>query len=288
MGIFDRLSTLIKSNLNDLISTAENPEKMLNQIIVDMRNQLAKAKQQVAASIADEKRLKDQADAEFKLADDWDKRAMLAVNEGRDDLAKQALLRGQEHLEHGQQLAATWEAHRSETEKLKQSLRDLNDKIEEAKRKKNLLLARQRRAEAQARISQTMSGMGDNSAFEAFARMEEKISTNERQLQAAQEIDEEFSGDRLAGQFKQLERSAGGANADSQLLQLKQRMGMLPAGAPAAARQLAAGATEAAPVAAIAAASVQPTAAQLAAGEKAKTEELDLIAEIESLRETKP
>jgi len=288
MGIFDRLSTLIKSNLNDLISTAENPEKMLNQIIVDMRNQLAKAKQQVAASIADEKRLKDQADAEFKLADDWDKRAMLAVNEGRDDLAKQALLRGQEHLEHGQQLAATWEAHRSETEKLKQSLRDLNDKIEEAKRKKNLLLARQRRAEAQARISQTMSGMGDNSAFEAFARMEEKISTNERQLQAAQEIDEEFSGDRLAGQFKQLERSAGGANADSQLLQLKQRMGMLPAGAPAAAKQLAAGATKAAPVAAIAAASVQPTAAQLAAGEKAKTEELDLIAEIESLRETKP
>ncbi len=288
MGIFDRLSTLIKSNLNDLISTAENPEKMLNQIIVDMRNQLAKAKQQVAASIADEKRLKDQADAEFKLADDWDKRAMLAVNEGRDDLAKQALLRGQEHLEHGQQLASTWEAHRSETEKLKQSLRDLNDKIEEAKRKKNLLLARQRRAEAQARISQTMSGMGDNSAFEAFARMEEKISTNERQLQAAQEIDEEFSGDRLAGQFKQLERSAGGANADSQLLQLKQRMGMLPAGAPAASKQLAAGATEAAPVAAIAAASVQPTAAQLAAGEKAKTEELDLIAEIESLRETKP
>ena len=83
MGIFDRLSTLIKSNLNDLISSAENPEKMLNQIIVDMRNQLAKAKQQVAASIADEKKLKDQADAEFKLADDWDKRAMLAVEGAR-------------------------------------------------------------------------------------------------------------------------------------------------------------------------------------------------------------
>ena len=68
MGIFDRLSTLVKSNLNDLISSAENPEKMLNQIIVDMRNQLARAKQQVAAAIADEKRLKEQADAEFKLS----------------------------------------------------------------------------------------------------------------------------------------------------------------------------------------------------------------------------
>lgn len=283
MGIFDRLSTLIKSNLNDLISSAENPEKMLNQIIVDMRNQLAKAKQQVAAAIADEKRLKDQADAEFKLADDWDKRAMLAVKEDRDDLAKQALLRGQEHLEHAQQLATTWEQHRAETEKLKQSLRDLNDKIEEAKRKKNLLLARQRRAEAQARISQTMSGLSDKSAFEAFNRMEERITSNERQLQAAQEIDEEFSGDRLAGEFKQLERAAGGASADVQLLQLKQRMGMLPAGAPTASRQLGAGAgASAAP------AQGESTPAKLTSGEEAKTSEHDLIAEIEGLRDPRP
>jgi phage shock protein A len=285
MGIFDRLSTLIKSNLNDLISSAENPEKMLNQIIVDMRNQLAKAKQQVAAAIADEKRLKDQADAEFRLADDWDKRAMLAVNEGRDDLAKQALLRGQEHLEHARQLATTWEQHRLETEKLKQSLRELNDKIEEAKRKKNLLLARQRRAEAQARISQTMSGLSDKSAFEAFHRMEERITSNERQLQAAQEIDEEFSGDRLAGQFRQLERSAGGASADAQLLQLKQRMGLLASGAPEPARQLAAGTPESAPDAA---ATAPRPAGGTADAARAATEEADLIAEIEKLRDGSP
>ena len=284
MGIFDRLSTLIKSNLNDLISSAENPEKMLNQIIVDMRNQLAKAKQQVAAAIADEKRLKDQADAEFKLADDWEKRAMLAVQEGRDDLAKQALLRGQEHLEHGQALATTWEAHKIETEKLKQSLRDLNDKIEEAKRKKNLLLARQRRAEAQARISQTMSGLSENSAFEAFARMEEKITTNERQLQAAQEIDEEFSGDRLASEFKQLERAGGGASADMQLMALKQRMGMLAAGTPAASKQLAAGAAPAEQPAQAA----EPAAQLPASTEQQKTSEADLIAEIEQLGQINP
>jgi phage shock protein A len=292
MGIFDRLSTLIKSNLNELISSAENPEKMLNQIIVDMRNQLAKAKQQVAASIADEKRLKDQADAEFKLADEWERRAMLAVQEGRDDLAKQALLRGQEHLEHGQQLASTWETHRMETEKLKQSLRDLNDKIEEAKRKKNLLLARQRRAEAQARISQTMSGLSDNSAFDAFNRMEEKITANERQLQAAQEIDEEFSGDRLAGEFKQLERASGGVNADQQLLHLKQRMGMLAAGAPAASRQLAAGVAGSpaapAPAQLTAGPDAATVAAAAAAAEQAKTGEAELIAEIERLSGIQP
>src|SRR5215217_3001305 len=98
MGLFDRLSTLLRSNINDLISSAEDPEKMLNQIIVDMRSQLVKAKQQVAAAIADEKRLRDQADAEFKQSEEWERRAMLAVNEGRDDLAKQALVRHGEHL----------------------------------------------------------------------------------------------------------------------------------------------------------------------------------------------
>jgi phage shock protein A len=242
MGIFDRLSTLIKSNINDLISSAEHPEKMLNQIIVDMRSQLAKAKQQVAAAIADERRLHDQVDAEYRQAQDWEKRAMLAVQEGRDDLAKQALLRQNEHGQHAQQLEAAWQAHQAETEKLKNSLRDLNDKIEEAKRKKNLLVARQKRAEAQKRIQETMSSMSEKSAFEAFSRMEARIEDNERRLLANAEIDEEFTGDRLAKDFKSLERGAVGSNADAQLLALKQKMGILAAGAPEQNRQLGAGA----------------------------------------------
>lgn len=229
MGIFDRLSSLVKSNINDLITSAENPEKMLNQIIVDMREQLAKAKQQVAAAIADEKRLRDQADAEYRQATEWEQRAVLALQQGREDLAKQALVRHTEHVQHGQQLEMTWEAHRSETEKLKGQLRDLNDKIEEAKRKKNLLIARQRRAQAQKRISETMSGLSEKSAFEAFARMEERIDSAERQLRAAAEIDEEFSGDKLSREFRQLERGSVSMSADMQLLELKQKMGMLPA-----------------------------------------------------------
>jgi phage shock protein A len=241
MGLFDRLSTLLRSNINDLISKAEDPEKMLNQIIVDMRSQLVKAKQQVASAIADEKRLRDQADAEYKQAQDWEKRAMLAVQEGRDDLAKQALLRHGEHSSHGQQLEQTWEQHRLETEKLKNSLRDLNDKIEEAKRKKNLLVARQRRAQAQKRIAETMSSLSEKSAFEAFARMEERIEQSERQLKASVEIEEEFTGDRLAQDFKRLEKSASSNSVDMQLLALKQKMGVLPAGTPAEKRQLGAG-----------------------------------------------
>src|SRR5947208_4029968 len=233
MGIIDRLSSLLRSNINDLISRAEDPEKMLTQILVDMRGQLAKAKQQVATAIADEKRLRDQADAEFRQAQDWEQKAMLAVKESRDDLAKQALMRQGEHFSHGQQLEQTWEQHRFETEKLKNSLRDLNDKIEEAKRKKNLLVARQRRAQAQKRIAETMSSLSEKSAFEAFARMEERIEQNERQLKAAVEIDEEFSGDTLANQFKQLERGATATSVDMRLIELKQKMGMLPPAAPA-------------------------------------------------------
>jgi phage shock protein A len=230
MGIFDRFSALLKSNINDLISRAEDPEKMLTQILVDMRGQLVKAKQQVASAIADEKRLRDQTDAEYKQAQDWERRAMLAVQEGRDDMAKQALVRHGEHLNNGAQLEQTWETHRLETEKLKNSLRDLNDKIEEAKRKKNLLVARQRRAQAQQRIAETMSSLSEKSAFEAFARMEERIETNERQIKASAEIEEEFTGDTLQRDFKQLEKGAVSVSVDSQLLALKQKMGMLPAG----------------------------------------------------------
>jgi phage shock protein A len=241
MGIWDRLSTLLRSNINDLISRAENPEKMLNQLIVDMRTQLAKAKQQVASAIADEKRLAAQAEQEKKLAEEWEKRAELAVREGRDDLAKQALLRYNEHVQGAVQLQDTWVKHREETEKLKASLRQLNDKIEEAKRKKNILIARAKRAEAHKRIQETMSSMSDKSAFETFERMTEQIEHEERKLIAAAEVNEDLSGDSLMQQFQSLEK----ADADQQLLALKQRMGLLGAGSPPETKQLGTGATEA-------------------------------------------
>ena len=145
MGIFQRLATVIKANINALIGRAEDPEKVLDQLLVEMRGQLAKTKQEVAAASADEKKLQAQVEKEKKAAEDWERRAMLAVQEGRDDLAKQALLRHNEHLQAAQQLHETWVRHKADVETLKVSLRELNDKIEDAKRKKNLLVARQRR-----------------------------------------------------------------------------------------------------------------------------------------------
>src|SRR4029077_14949063 len=121
----------------DLISKAENPEKMLDQILIDMRNQLAQASQQVASSITDEKRLKDQADAEYKSAQDWEAKAMLAVKEGRDDLAKQALLRHTESLQHANQLEETWNLQQATVQKPKNPLRGPQQKDRGAKAKKN-------------------------------------------------------------------------------------------------------------------------------------------------------
>ena len=238
MGIWERFSTMFRSNINDLISKAENPEKMLNQLIVDMKSQLAKAKQEVAGAIADEKKLQADAEALRKQAEDWERRAMLAVQEGRDDLAKQALTRYNESLQGAQQLHETWVKHRAETENLKGSQRQLNDRIEEAKRKKNILVARAKRAEAQQRIQETMSGMSDKGAFESFERMAEKIENQERKALAAAELQEEFQGDSLARQFQALEYKG---SADQALLELKKKMGMLPAGSASETRQIGAG-----------------------------------------------
>lgn len=241
MGIFQKFSTLLKSNINDLIARAENPEKMLNQIIVDMRDQLAKAKREVAAAIADERKLRAQLDDEIKQTRDWEHRAMLAVKEGRDDLAKQALIRQQEHAQRAGTLEQTWAGQAQETEKLKGSLRQLNDKIEEAKRKRNLLIAKQKRAQAQKRIHETMSGLSDTSAFEAFNRMAEKIEESERRNLAQAEVTEALSGDTLEQDFLRLEAGGGDTDVEDRLLQLKAEMGLIAAPASEKPKALSSG-----------------------------------------------
>ncbi len=227
MGIFQKLSLLLRSNINDAIARAENPEKVLNQLITDMREQLSKAKQEVAVAIADEQKLRSQVEEELRQSGEWEKRAMLAVKEGRDDLAKQALVRQQEHGDRARVLDDTWRKQSQETEKVKASLRELNDKIEEAKRKKNLLVAKQKRAQAQRRIHETMSGLSDRSAFEAFERVADKIEDSERKALASAEVTEALTGDTLETQFKQLE--GGGDDVDRRLAALKKEMG-LPSG----------------------------------------------------------
>ena len=225
MGFFQRLATLIKSNLNDLISRSEDPEKMLNQIVEDMTNQLGEAKKMVALSIADEKRLEKQTQQELEQAVGWEKRAMLAVKAGNDELAKEALARKKEHESTGEQFKDQWQKQKASVDQLKLALRALNAKIEEAKRKKNLLIARKKRAEAQKAIQETMGGLRNASAFETFDRMAGKIEQMEAEASAQAELNEEYSGDVLAHKFQQLEQTKG---AEEDLLSLKRKMGLAP------------------------------------------------------------
>lgn len=227
MGIFSRLGTLIKSNLNDLISKAEDPEKMLNQVLVEMKTQLVEAKKQVALAIGDEKRLKKQWDDQKRNAEEWERRAVLAVQAGDDELAKEALLRQREHEDLAGQFQQQWTTQKEAVDKLKEQLRILNDRIEEAKRKRNLLLAKQKRAEAQKAIQATMAGLSDTSAFEAFERIAEKIERVEAEAESA-EVMANLEGDSLTQRFKVLEGQRG--PADMALLELKAKMGLLPGG----------------------------------------------------------
>jgi phage shock protein A len=226
MGIFSRLAQLIKSNLNDLISKSEDPEKMLNQIVLDMNNQLVEAKKMVASSIADEKRLAKQMEQETANATEWERRAMMALRAGNEELAKEALSRKKEHDTLAETFRGQWQKQKDSVEKLKTALRMLNDKIEEAKRKKNVLIARKKRAEAQKSIQETMHGLKDQSAFETFDRMAGKIDQLEAEAEAGEELNEEYTGDVLASKFSNLEKKAG---AEDDLADLKRKMGLLPA-----------------------------------------------------------
>jgi phage shock protein A len=207
MGIMDRMATVIKSNLNHLINKAEDPEKMLDQILIQMRQQLVEAKREVAVAIADEKRLAAQLEAELEQVREWERRATMAVQKGEDDLAREALRRKADHEQIAIGYKKQWDAQQASTENLKNALRALSQKIEEAGRKKNLLVARQKRAEAQKHIHEVMTGLTDTSAFESFDRMTAKVEQIEAQAGAAVELSQELSGDTMEQRFRALESS---------------------------------------------------------------------------------
>lgn len=222
MGLFSRLGTLIRSNINELINKAEDPEKMLNQVLVDMKTQLVEAKKQVAVAIADEKRLKKQYEMEAAKSLEWEKKAMLAVKAGDDNLAKAALARKAEHEEVAETLRQQWEAQKASVEQLKMALRGLDAKIEEAKRKRNILVSRQKRAEAQRTINETLTNINSTSAFDTFERMTDRVTQIEAEAEATAELGGALPEAALDAQFKALAASS----VDDELAALKQKMAL--------------------------------------------------------------
>jgi phage shock protein A len=228
MAILERISTVIRSNINYLINKAEDPEKMLDQLLIEMRQQLAEARREVAVAIADEKRLGALLEAELEQVREWERRATLAVQKGDDELAREALRRKADHEQIARGYKQQWDAQKASTDNLKNALRALSEKIEEASRKKNLLVARQKRAQAQKHIHEVMTGLTDTSAFESFDRMAARVEQMEAEAGAAVELSQELSGEPLEQRFRALE---GSTDVEQELRALKARVQReLPAG----------------------------------------------------------
>ena len=220
MGIFDRISSVFKANVNHMLSKAEDPEKMLDQIVLEMNEQLAKTKRQVTMAIADEKRLEKQYRSEETEAQEWERKATLALQKENETLAKEALARRNEHQNLANEYQIQWEKQKQAVDELKESLKALERKIEEAGRKKNLLIARQKRATAQQQIHETMAGMRNGNAFESFDRMEEKVLETEARADAAVEM-AQTEDVKLEDQFAELEKEG---SLDDDLAALKAKM----------------------------------------------------------------
>jgi phage shock protein A len=168
---------------------------MLTQVLLEMQQQLVEAKKAVAVAIADEKKLQKQYTSETDKSKEWERKAMVAVRAGDDNLARQALARKQEHETIATQFQQQWISQKQAVEKLKDALRLLNNKIEEAKRKKNILIARKKRAEAQQQIANTMQGLGDTSAFDTFDHGRADQLMEAEAEAGASELAGELSGD---------------------------------------------------------------------------------------------
>ena len=175
MSLMERVSALVRANLNDLVDKAEDPEKMLKQVIVDMENQLIQVKTQVAVAIADEhlldKKQKDNAASRV----DWMRKAEVAVDKRDDELARAALERSESYRIAGEALEEQMNQQRTQTETLRVSLRKLDQKLREAREKCDLLIAQNRRARMMQRVAEAKAG--DSSV--AFDRAKRKVQEDE-------------------------------------------------------------------------------------------------------------
>ncbi len=224
MGLFDRIKRVVGANLNDLVNKAEDPEKMLEQAILEMQEDLIQLRQGVAQAIAAQKRTEKQYNDAQNEINKWQRNAQLALQKGDENLARQALERKKTYTETSTALKASLDPQIGQVETLKRSLIQLESKISEAKTKKEMLRARITTAKAQEQLQGMVSGMNSSSAMAAFERMEEKVLMQEARAQSMGEL---ASAD-LETQFAQLE---SGSDVDDELAALKAQM-LPPATAP--------------------------------------------------------
>ena len=222
MGILTRIFNLFRATTSDLLDKAEDPEKMIKQMISDLEAQKKKAKEQMTEALALQKRLERDTEKEHQEAEKWEQKAILAVQNEKDDLAKEALARKNEHLRRALDFEKQLEMHQNNADSLKESYQKMENKIDEIKRKQGLLSVKQKQAEAQEKIYKTIEGLGDTSGImDTIERAEEKVENLQARAEAYQEISMESDQESLEKKFKELEHES--PDMEMELLELKKR-----------------------------------------------------------------
>ena len=233
MGLFDRLWRVIRANINSLVGAAEDPEKILEQAVMDMQEDLVQLRQAVAGAIAAQKRTERQCSQAESTAAEWYQRAQLALQKGEENLAREALTRKKSYQETATAMKASLGQQNAVVTQLKENMRALESKISEAKSKKDMYIARARSAKASERLQEMMGNLNTGSALSAFERMEEKVM----QLESRSEAIAELGTNDLEKKFLSLE---GAEDVDSELAAMKAQMlpgkntPKLPSGEPPA------------------------------------------------------
>lgn len=202
MALLERVSTLIRANLNDLIDKAEHPEKMIKQVILDMQNQLLQVKTQVAIAIADQHLLEKKQKENDEKTQEWMRKAEMAVGKKEDDLARAALHRVESYREMTGGFTQQVTDQKAQVESLKTALRQLEQKLTEAQAKADLLIAQHRRARAVGKAHDARVAIGDGSKSAAFDRLKHRVTHNEAVAQAKSELGVEEVDDRFTAMEK--------------------------------------------------------------------------------------
>lgn len=205
MAIFQRLGDLLKANINDLIDKAENPEKMVKQIIIDMEEQVRDATQALGQAMGSERQALKQLENARQTSQEWESKAKMALQAGNQELAKKALANKVSTDANVASLETSYTSISTQVAELKNRVEILRSKLEEARAKQNMLIARSKMADAQKSVATTLSGTDSSSAFAKLDKMEQKIESKEAEAQAFSDMsgDTTFAKD----EFKELEQN---------------------------------------------------------------------------------
>jgi len=221
MGILDRVSTLLRANINDMIDRAEDPEKMIDQILREMQESIVTARSQVAAMIAQEKELQADYDETTKLAGEWGAKAQRAVTAGKDDLAREALRRKKDNDESATLYQQQLTTQTQTIDKMKSQLTALESKYQSTLSHRDELIARQRRAKATQKVADTVSTFSPMDPSAELDRIERKIRGTEARAEATIEMHD----DSLDSQFAELDYDS---DVEAELEALKASVGKPP------------------------------------------------------------